>query len=790
MRMTPLALAAGLLFIGGAAQAQSPEDGPLKLEPSRKLQPSPRGDAARRLPIILRAQEIRARPDLEAVADGAVEFRRGGLSINADRLSYDQADDLASARGHVRVARDGAIYSGPELQLRVQRFEGFFLAPEFEFTEFGAGGRADRVDFLDASRAWATNAIYTSCPRDAPGMPDWVLETRRVKLDFDTNEGVAEGAVLRFLGTPILALPALSFPLSDERKSGWLPPTIVPVDSRNGTTFSMPYYWNIAPNRDATIAPRVLLRRGFGVDGEYRYLERSDNGMLGLQLLPDDHVANRSRGALQWRHEGSMSSGWRYSADINRVSDDGWWKDFPDAARGLTPRLLSLRGAVERPFSLAVGEGLVYLRAQQWQALQGSDVLLSPPYQRSPQLGLRASGAGAGFELTAETELNRFTLPDGNFDPTRITGQRWHALGSISRPWREPGAWLVPKLSFNAATYRTDQPLADGRQSESRVIPSFSIDTGLEFERRSAGFGRTFRQTLEPRLLYVLTPYRAQSQLPNFDAAEKDFNFSSIYSENAFSGVDRVSDAHQVTAGVTSRLVDADTGAEALRMGLVQRFLFRDQRVTAKDDGTPDGAPLTQRFSDLLLLASTHLVQKWTLDASLQYSPDIARPVRSIIGARYSPGPLRTVSATYRYTRGLSEQLEVGWQWPLRLSSNDSPAAMAAQSGVGGAAARNGGSGGCGGSWYTVGRFNYSTKDRRFTDSILGAEYDAGCWIGRVVAERLSTGRSEASTRLLLQLELVGLSRIGSNPLKVLKDNIPGYRLLRDDRRLPTPTDE
>jgi len=798
MRITPLALAAGLLFSGGETRAQA-ESGAVPLVPSRTLRASPRGDAAQRLPIILRAGQIRARPDLEAVAEGEVDFRRGGLTINADQLSYEQADDLAVARGHVRISRAGAIYSGPELQLHVQRFEGFFLAPEFEFTEIGAGGRADRVDFIDSSRARASNAIYTSCPRDGSGDPDWVLETRRVSLDFDKNEGIAEGAVLRFLGTPILALPRLSFPLTDERKSGWLPPS-VNLDSRSGLELSAPFYWNIAPNRDATISPRVISRRGFGAEGEFRYLEPNYGGTVNLNLLPNDRIAGRSREAFQWTHEGTLAHDLRYSAEVARVSDDGWWKDFPDAGRSLTPRLLSSRAALERPFTLGgVGEGLVFTRLQHWQVLQGSDSLVTPPYQRSPQIGVRYGGGfdgsyGGGFQFGLESEVNRFTLPAGEPDPaSRLTGTRWHALGSISHPWREPGWWFVPKLSFNAAAYRTEQAFGDGRRSASRVIPTFSVDAGLEFERQTQGFGRALRQTLEPRLLYVNTPFRDQIGLPNFDAAAKDFNVNSIYSENAFSGVDRVSDAHELTAGVTTRLLDATSGAEALRLGLVQRYLFRDQRITAKPDGTPDGEPLQQRFSDMLLLASSTLRPHWTLDGSLQYSPDISRPVRSIVGVRYSPGPFRTLSTTYRFARGVSEQLEVGWQWPLRFGSGDTPAALAteeaAQSGVGAAAAR-GSSSGCGGAWYTVGRFNYSMKDSRITDSIVGTEYDAGCWIGRVVAERLSTGRSEATTRLLLQLELVGLSRIGSNPLKVLKDNIPGYRLLREERRISTPTDE
>lgn len=770
MRLTPLALAAaaaGLSIGGGDAGAQS--SGP-PLEPARKLQAAPRGDAGRQLPIILRADRLSGRPDLEALAEGDVDFRRGGLVIGADRLHYDVPTDRASARGHVRIERDGARYAGEQLELAVQRFEGFFLAPTFEFEQLGAGGRADRIDFLDTSRAVAINARYTSCPRDGSGDPDWVLETDRVRMDFEANEGVAEGAVLRFLGAPILALPTLTFPLSDARKSGWLPPG-VDVDNKSGLDLSLPYYWNIAPNRDATIVPRLITRRGFGVDAEFRYLEASDEGALDVTYLPNDRVADRSRESLHWKHEGTAGGGLYYALQAVRVSDDAWWKDFPDGARSLAPRLLPARALVERPFGLAGGEGLMYARAQRWQVLQGSDALVTAPYQRAPQLGVQWRGAGGGLEFALETELNRFTLPADESAVGRLTGNRAHALGSVAWPFREPGWWVVPRLSFNAASYRLDTADSEGRRNRSRVIPTASMDLGLEFERRTEGFGRGLVQTLEPRFLYVNTPYESQAAYPVFDTAAKDFNFASIYSENAFSGVDRVSDAHQVTAGVTTRLVDEVDGAEVLRLGLVQRLLLRDQRVTAKADGSPDGDPLEQRFSDVLLLGSTSAIPQWTLDAAVQYSPDIQRSVRSILGARWSPGPFRTVSATYRFARGLSEQVELGWQWPVYARA--APAA-----------------GGCGGTLYTVGRVNYSMKDSRVTDSILGVEYDTGCWIGRFVAKRLSTGASEATTRLMLQLELVGLSRLGSNPLKVLKDNIPGYRLLREDRRSPNPAQE
>ncbi len=766
-----------------APAASAPRGAGASLEPSTRLAPPPRAEAARRLPIVLQARTLTTQPDLQAVAEGEVEFRRGGLVIRADRLAYDAVRDTASASGGVSVAREGAVYSGTALEIAVQRFEGVFLEPRFEFTTLGAGGRADRIDFLGAGRSRATNASYTSCPRVDPAAggdePDWVLKTDRVTLDLDANEGVAEGAQLRFLGVPILALPTLSFPISDERKSGWLPPSIN-IDNRSGVIVSVPWYWNIAPNRDATLAPRIITRRGFGLDSEFRYLERRHEGTLRLDAVPNDQVARRSRGALQWLHASEPAAGWRLEVDVARVSDDAWWKDFPDAARSFTPRLLAGAAGAERRFGLPAtslageGEAVLYARTLQWQVLQDPESFVAAPYERSPQLGfsLRTRAAG-GLELALESEFNRFTLPAGQAEALgRPTGDRWHAVGSLARPLRGAGWFAVPRLAFNAAAYRNTQRLASGVVDARRAIPTFSLDLGLELERSTVFFGRELRQTLEPRLLYVNTPYRQQSHLPVYDSAGKDFNIVSLFTDNAFSGVDRVSDASQLTAGFTTRLVDATSGAEALRLGLVQRVLLRSQRVAPQADGSPDGPALEQRFSDALLVGSTSVLPGWTLDAAVQYSPDVQRSVRSILGARYSPGPFRTVGATYRLARGLSEQLEVGWQWPV----------WGALAGSGQPAARGSGGGGCRGAWYSVGRFNYSLQDRRLTDSILGLEYDAGCWIARVVAEQLSTGRSQATTRILVQLELVGLSRLGSNPLGVLRDNIPGYRLLRDER--------
>lgn len=744
---------------GAAAQSGAPA---LTLAPSRVLQPAPDSDLARRdAPIYLRTDELHGQLDAFVQAAGNVEFRHGRMVIRADQLRYDAAEDLAVAQGKVHISFSGSVFEGPELQLHVQRVQGFMLQTDYSLAATGAGGHAEHIEFLGPANARITQASYTSCPRDGPNEPDWVLTADRLSIDTNTNTGVAEGAELRFLGVPILALPTMSFPLSDQRKSGWLPPTL-DVTTGSGVEVAVPYYWNIAPNRDMTIAPALSTRRGFAFDSEFRYLGSEYAGQATLNFLPYDLVAERTRYWLTLNHDGRLGADARYSVQWEQVSDDRWWNDFPRRHLAFTPRMLPLLAQVNQDIGPPDGGLQVYAAIQQWQMQQYPN-LMEAPFGRKPQFGLRsAGGLEHGLEYAFESEVNRFVLPS-NPGYTSATlpsdGTRVHALGQISRPWREPGWWVTPSLLLNAASYDTDKAMPDGSFTATRTIPTASVGAGAEFERPAQWFGRSMRQTLEPRILYVNTPYVSQIDLPNFDSAIKDFSFASIYSENDFSGVDRVSDTNGLTVGATTRLLDSASGVELMQLGIVQRYLFRDQLIT--DTGVPE----KKGFSDVLLRGSTRVFDPWNLDAYFRYSPSTDQLTRTILSAQYTPGQFRALSFAYRYARDISSQVELGWQWPLYQATAKSDSGSS-----------------CNGSWYSVGRLLYSTTDRRLTDGMLGIEYDAGCWVARFAVSRVSTGVSEASTQLLMQLELVGLARLGTNVMNRLKDNIPGYTPLHDKR--------
>jgi len=718
------------------------------------------------LPIFVEGDRISGRPDIDTVIEGGAVLRRGDLVIRADRLDYDPPQDLARARGAVRVNRAGDVFEGPHLEMKVEAFEGFFTQPSYRFLASGGHGVASRIDFLDADRAVIHDATYTTCVREPgdTGWPQWMLTANQIRIDNVSQTAYARGALVRFFGVPVLPIPALSFPLTDRRKSGFLAPNLG-VDNRSGLEYTQPYYWNIAANRDATLYPTIMSRRGIELGGDFRYLEPRYRGQVAAAVLPGDRLRDRDRWAWSVQHaqaiEGLVPGSMSLGLQVNRVSDDDYWRDFsrPRVVTSLTQRLLASDGQLNwgnGPFSAT-------FRALKWQTLQDVTAPIVPPYDRLPQLQGRYTRPDLPFGMTGyvEGDLTRFqSTPSLTLQPD---AQRSYLLARLARPWQAPGWFVTPRLQLHATQYQFAGSLADGRSAVQRTVPTFSLDSGLVFDRETVLFGRPLVQTLEPRAFYVYTPFRDQAGLPNYDSGRYDFNFATIYTENAYVGHDRIADNRLLTLGLATRLQDPVTGAELARVAIAQRLRFEDQRVVL-----PGESPAVDRLSDVLLGGSINWAPHWALDTTVQYNPKTSRSERVTLGARYNPTPYRVINAAYRTQRLLSEQLDLGWQWPINDLWGDRGQSLGAGRGQGG------------GRWYSVGRLNYSLKDRRLVDSILGIEYDGCCWIGRVVVERLDAGQSGANKRILLQLEFLGLTRLGSNAIGAFRTNIPRYQFLRE----------
>ncbi|WP_416232797.1 LPS-assembly protein LptD [Comamonas aquatica] len=752
-----------------------------QLKPSAQLQEAVDPTLRGQLPSYIRAEQITGQADINAVLEGSAELRRADTVIRADRVEYTLADDTVHAQGNVHINRAGNVYQGTALKMQVDAFQGDFNNATYQFLATQGHGDADRVQFLDRDHSVVYRATYTTCLRDdsASWTPDWMIRADRIELDHVEDVGVAYGGSLEFKGVPILPVPAISFPLSDKRKSGLLPPTIG-IDSKSGVEYSQPYYWNIAPNRDATITPTLMTKRGVSLGTQFRYLEPGYNGELDLQYMPDDKLRDRARWAYGFKHQGSLNAplgDLDLKLNLNRVSDDNYWRDFSSLSGSRSNYQQRLIGS-DAALSWTAGRHELSLSAKRWQVLQDVEAPIAPPFNRMPQLRWNYNTndwAAQGWDVTLMAETTRFEADTWDHRNNPDNGQRSYTQTSLSRPFLLPGGFVTPKVQLHAANYQFDELSASRPNNKSLAIPTFSLDSGLVFERDTLALGKNYIQTLEPRAFYTYTPYRDQSMLPLYDTALADFNFGSIYSENSYTGRDRIADNHMVTLGLTTRYLNPTDGAEVARFGVAQRLRFADQRVGLGYD------TLGQKgWSDILVGAGVNWNNKWSTDALVQYNRDTQRTARSAISGRYTPGPYKTLSAAYRYQRENSlqvanqgsEQIDFGWQWPLSGGRQDTFGAPAS-----------------GGRWYSVGRLNYSMYDKKLVDAIVGFEYDSCCWIGRVVVERMQNSRSDSNTRLLFQLEFVGFSRLslGADPLRSLQENVPGYRPLRD-RSGPVPS--
>ena len=769
---------------GGQVQAQ-PSGLTLRSSPvlEEKISERQRTEGA----VFVGGEQITARPDMDLIIEGQATVRRPGLTVKADRIEYDQSRDIVNATGHVRVSRDGSMFEGPSVRLQVDSFQGTFDQPNFELYRSGGYGDASRVEFIDDKRHIVHQARYTTCRR-TPGpewLPEWLVKATRMTIDDEESSVQAEGVQLRFHDVPVMSVPSVSFALTDERKSGFLPP-LIGVDSVNGLNMSVPYYLDIAPNRDATITTQVMSKRGVSVNSEFRYLEQDYNGLARLNVMPSDSLRQQSRWGLSTQHSGSIDTGLDavgrvgVGLTLNRVSDDNYWRDFPRSGLALTQRLLPSTGVL----SWGRGNFNMTAQVQRWQTLQVDTGAITPPYDRAPQITMRYgqwNAEGLDWSIVGDTtrfETDYSRIP--NVSATTLAnlrnGERSYVQAQVSRPWIRPWGFVTPKVQFHATRYQLDNPLpGNGESALNRALPTFSVDSGLMFERDTQWFGKAILQTLEPRAFYARTPFRDQSLFPVYDSGAADFNLSTIYSENPYVGQDRLIDNNSLTLGVTSRLFDSASGAELLKLGVAQRIRFDQQQVVL-----PGQSTVSAGLSDLLLGAGVRWNQRWAGDATVQVNPQTNSVTRTTLQSRYNPSPYRVFNTAYRLNQGVSEQVDIGWQWPINDlwggADRDTESAWSRTRGQGLGPDR----------WYSVGRINFSLSEKRLVDTLIGFEYDAGCWLGRIVFERLQSTLSTSSTRLLFQMEFVGLARVGASPLQTLRNNITNYQFLRDSTAQPS----
>jgi LPS-assembly protein len=708
------------------------------------------------LPVTMMAEEFTGRPDRELNLYRNVEITRGATGITADTACYRRVEDEVTAEGNINMWRFGDRYKGDALQLNLETGRGWVRNPAYHLHLNNAQGTAQRIDFLGEDQAVVVDGTYSTC--EGPN-PAWYLKSSSLRLDQGRDIGTAGKTVVYFKDVPILGTPALSFSLSGARRSGWLPPT-VGFGSKGSGGVMVPYYFNIAPNRDLTVFPRYIFERGLQLGATGRYIGETAaglyNGETHIEVLPNDRLAHRDRWWIDTLHSQQLAPGWTFGWNAHAASDDEYPSDFSRTVAASAERQLLRELRTDyfgQYWSLTT-------RVQSYQVLQdpasGTNPALTVPrpYDRLPQVNFHTGRYDVlgGFDWSLDAEAVRFSHPTD----TVVQGNRANLVGQVSYPIVRPGWFFTPKLLMHATKYNLDNNFdSDGsvRNNISRVLPTVSLDSGLVFERASSLFGRAATQTLEPRLFYVRTPYKDQSDIPNFDTAVAGFNYAQLFTENRFVGADKVSDANQLTAALVSRFIEAD-GIERLRMVVGSRYYFSDPRVRLD----PTEKPNVTR-SDALLAASGRISEAWSFDSGVQYDAQ-ARSLYSMnYGAQWNPAPMKVLNAEYRYQRDTIgtasgfRNVDVSGQWPLSDR------------------------------WYGVTRVSYSMRDRKLLESLVGLEYKADCWVFRLGAQRFVTASQTTSTSGFFQLELSGLSGLGlgNNPLEMFKRSIPGYTRLNSN---------
>lgn len=738
----PLCLAAALH--DGHAQDVLPLRGAAQLSATTPGQPRPAPT------ISLEADQLEGRGDHEVVAEGSVVLQRDGEHVEADWLRYRPQEDEVEARGRIRFSKGLDRLEGSYLKLRIAERLGEFKEVRYllhaEKGGIGRGG-ASSVAFQGPDKYQLEQASYTTCP---PGNDDWLLQTADLKLDYVASVGTARNVKVRYLDTPILYAPWMDFALDDRRKSGFLTPSYGVSDQR-GIEVLAPWYWNIAANRDATLYPRVMTKRGVQLGAEFRYLEPAYGGDLAVEYLPNDRQADRERHRALLRHSQQFSPAWSGTLDYERVSDDSYFSDLSNLVRETSKVNLLQEGALNYDGGWWQASG----RVQRFQTLQDPTAPITQPYRRLPQLvvqGARLRPGDLPLRLDLGGEFVRFDHPDASL----ATGNRLDLYPRVSLPLANNYAFVTPKLGWRYSRYDLERnPGNPTALDETRSLPIASLDTGLFLERDWRIQGRDYLQTLEPRAYFVYIPFEDQANIPIFDTAQRDLSLDQLFSENQFSGADRVNDANQMTLALTTRLLEPGSGTERLQVTVGQRYYFNDQRV-ALPGQTARGSDST----DLLLHTSGQVTDRWRLLAGLQFNTDDGETVKANLGGAYRQGPGKVFNIDYRYTNeryapdaGL-DQLDLSARWPLMAR------------------------------WHGLGRINYSFQESRLVEGLIGFEYNAGCWSLRGVAQRLATNEDQASNAFFLQLELHGLTALGPNPLDVLKRSITGYTK-HDEHNLP-----
>ncbi|MGD9020959.1 MAG: LPS assembly protein LptD [Lysobacterales bacterium] len=673
-------------------------------------------------PIYLKSRQFEALRDGPAEAREQVELTRADQVLTTELLQYDPAAKTVTMPGRVHY-RDSVMYvTGDSARYSFLDETGHFTVVDFGLTGSSARGSATGITMNSGEQAVVQNLYFTTCPG---AKPEWELTAAELELDFEEGMGKAKRAKLKFFDVPLLYLPYMTFPIDDRRKSGFLYPSLSSAND-NGFEVAIPYYWNIAPNQDATIVPRYFTDRGAMITGEYRLLTRRTNGALEFDWLPSDKKTRDLRYHYRFTHTARVSPRWRTSVLVDRVSDDQYFQDFSNSLAAASRQYLRSKAGI-------YGHGSYWgfsVIADDFQVVDSSVSAKNEPYRRLPRIAFaldRSLGLN-GLRLRFDSELVYFDRDVG------ATGSRLDLLPRIE--WNIGTNWgyVRPGIGYRYTSYDLDRQGEGGESSLNRGTEILSLDTGLFLQRENGG-GAT--QTLEPRLFYLYVPYEDQSDFPDFDTAPFTFGFSQLFHYNRFTGADRQADANQLTLALTTRTYDYKAGRELWSLSLGQIAYFENQRITSTGSGRELDDSASPFIAEFVLYPTRNLRGRISAQWDWQNSEiDVA-----ILGIQHTSDSGRRLGAEYRFRRDSLDQFDLRFYQPI------------------------------GERWLALGRVNYSLQDSDLLAAELGFEYESCCWGLRMVAKRfLRNNEGDHRDAVYLQLVLKGLGRFGRRTAPLFYD--------------------
>lgn len=754
---TPLVLALGAVFSTAAAAegTATAADGWSRSDLSCRAGaqsgddlPPAKGSGGAVLPenaTRISADRIAGQTNVRARAEGDVIIERNDQTLNADWVDYDQQADVVRAGDSFTLTRgDGQTVRGKELHYDLSRESGRTADAQFavEHESRRLQGVSAEMEMRDKNHYAMRGVKFNTCN---PGDRSWYIQAAELKADRESGIGTARHARLVFGGVPVLYTPWADFPLNGNRKSGLLVPTI--KIGSDGTELELPYYFNLAPNYDATLAPGIITARGATLGGEFRYLQDKYSGSLKAKYLPHDRRSpHRHRYEAEFAHLHRFNTDLSGGIDYRQVSDDDYYRDFYGRNEIAENVHLNRSAWLDYRRDLFGQPVQMRLSVQRYQTLSDAQGRKQRPYAILPRFSAAwQKNFGLG-QFNIDTQFTRFEHSELQSGSRLVIYPSWQ--WDFSRPW----GYVRPKIGVHATRYWLKGK--DGYESRtlSRVLPLTNVDAGLAFERKTTLFGKSYLQTLEPRAFYNYIPSKSQNDLPNFDTSLNGFSYAQLFRENSYSGQDRINASNSLSVGLQSRLIDAATGAERFRAGIGRKYYFRDDNVLL--DGSIEHGRRWR--SDIAAFAGGRIGDNWHAYLSWHYNESAKATQRFDIGASYNPEPGKVISARFKY--GAREEIYTGFygklkhidfaaQWPINERL------------------------------YAIGRFNYSLSPHTPLEQMAGLEYKSacGCWSVSVVGQRYVNGLNSRKNAFFVTLQLKDLSSLGKDPYEQLRLAIPGY---------------